>query len=78
MIVHFGHLKNVVKDKKNKRYCKVYTSKVDNILPNVIPYPIANYYITVKFDYGIRGVKTEINNKVLLHVSVSELHISML
>ena len=46
--------------------------------PHVIPYPMANYYITVKFDDGIIGVKTELHHKVLLHVSLSELHIDML
>ena len=39
---------------------------------------IANYYITVKFDVGIRGVKTELLQKVLLHVSVRVLHIYIL
>ena len=36
---------------------------------------MANDYIVVKFDDGIRGVKTEQCLKVLLQVSVHELHI---
>ena len=39
---------------------------------------IKNDYITVKFDDGIREVKTELRHKVLLQVSVHELHIDML
>ena len=46
--------------------------------PYVIQYPISNYYITVKFDSFIRGVKTEIRQNVLLWVSVSELNIDIL
>ena len=45
--------------------------------PHVIPYPIANHYIKFKFDDGIRVAKTEISQKVLLQVSISELHIYM-
>ena len=46
--------------------------------PRVIPYHIVNDYIAVKLDGGIRGVKTELRQKVLLHVSFSELHIDKL
>ena len=43
--------------------------------PHVIQYAITNDYITVKFDDGNGGVKTEIRQEVLLQVSVHELHI---
>ena len=46
--------------------------------PHVIPYPVFNDYITVNFNDGIRGVKTEPLNKVLLQVSFHELHIYMI
>ena len=45
--------------------------------PHVIPYPISNDNTIVNFDDVIRGVKTEIRQKVLLQVSISELHIYM-
>ena len=45
---------------------------------HVIKYPIVNYYITFKFDDGIIVVKTEIHQKVILQVSVCELHIDKL
>ena len=45
--------------------------------PHVIKSPIVNDYITVKFDDGNLGVKTEIRQKVLLHVSVREIHTDM-
>ena len=45
--------------------------------PHVIQSPIANYYITVKFDDGNGGVNTELFQKVLIHVSVCEQHINM-
>ena len=43
-----------------------------------IQYPISNDYITVKFYDGTVGVKTEPLKKVILPVSVCELHIDML
>ena len=43
-----------------------------------IKYPIEKYYITVKCDDIIRVLKTELRQKVLLRVSVQELHIDML
>ena len=43
----------------------------------MIKSPIVNDYITVKFDDGNLGVKTEIRQKVLLHVSVREIHTDM-
>ena len=46
--------------------------------PHIIQYPIENDYIIVKFDYGMRGVKTELHQKVLLQVSVRRLRIGML
>ena len=46
--------------------------------PHVIKYPISNDYITVNCYDGIRGLKTEIRQKVILQVSVRELHIEML
>ena len=46
--------------------------------PHVIPYPVANYDIKFKFDDGIRVAKTEIRQKVLLQVYISEPHIDML
>ena len=39
---------------------------------------IFNYYITVKFDDGNGGLKTELSQKVLLQVYVHELHMDML
>ena len=45
--------------------------------PHVIPYPISNDNTIVNFDDVIRGVKTEIRQKVLLQVSISEQHIYM-
>ena len=45
---------------------------------HVTQYTIEKYYITVKFDYGIRGVKTELRQKVLIQVYVYELHAYML
>ena len=41
----------------------------------MIQYPIENDHIKFKFDYGNGGVKTELCQKVLLRVSVRELHI---
>ena len=38
--------------------------------PRVIQYPIAKDYITVMFDDGNVGVKTEPNQKVIIQVSV--------
>ena len=46
--------------------------------PRVVKYPIENDYITVKFDDVIRVVKNELHQKVILQVSVFELHIYML
>ena len=39
---------------------------------------MANYYITVHFDDVIRGVKTELHQRVFLQVYFRELHIYML
>ena len=44
----------------------------------MIQYPIVNYYITIKFDDGNGGVKTEPNQKVIFQVSFHELNIDML
>ena len=38
--------------------------------PHVIKSPMKNYYITVKFNYGIKGEKTKIRQKEILQVSV--------
>ena len=46
--------------------------------PNVLQYPIANDCIKVKFDNVNGGVKTELNQKVLLQVYGREIHIDML
>ena len=46
--------------------------------PHVILYPVANYYIKFKFDDGIRVAKTEIRQRVILQVSISEAYIDML
>ena len=46
--------------------------------PRLIKYPIGNYYITVKFDDEIRGVNTEVRQKVIFKVSVYELRIDIL
>ena len=46
--------------------------------PCVIQSPIENYYITVKSDDGIIVVQTEIRHKLLLQLSVRELHIEIL
>ena len=67
---------------------KVFT-KIDNSVKSslqkwiiyhthLIQSPIKNYYVTVKFDDGIRIVKIELHHKVLLQVSVHELHINMI
>ena len=45
--------------------------------PHVIKYLISNNYITRKAENGVRGVKTELHQKILLKVSVHELHIDM-
>ena len=45
--------------------------------PHVIPYPVANCYITANFDDGIRLLKTGLNQKMLLQVYVRELYIEM-
>ena len=58
--------------KGRKLFTKIYDSFKSSLQkwiiyhPYVIQYPIANYYITVKFDDGIRAVNTELSNKVLL------------
>ena len=44
----------------------------------MIQYTIANGYIKVKFDDGNGGVKTAQCQKVIIQVSVRELHIDML
>ena len=44
----------------------------------MIQYPIENDYITVEFDDRNGWVKTELRQKVLLQVSVRELHIDIL
>ena len=44
----------------------------------MIQYPIANVYITVKFDDENEGVNTELHHEVLLQVDFHELHIDML
>ena len=46
--------------------------------PRVIQYLIVNYYIAVNFDDGNIGAKNELRQKVLLQVSVRELHIEIL
>ena len=78
MIVRFGHLKNVVNDFKINDTVKYILQKWIIYRPHVNPYHIPNYYITVKFYDGIRGVKTKLRHKVILRVSVSELQIDML
>ena len=45
--------------------------------PRVIQSTISNDYITFKFDDVIIGVNTELRHKVLLQLSVYELHIYM-
>ena len=45
--------------------------------PHVVQSIITNDYITVHFDDGNGRVKTEIRHKVLLQVSLYELHIYM-
>ena len=42
---------------------------------HVIHYTIVNYIITIRLDDGNGGKNTELHNKVLLQVSVYELHI---
>ena len=44
----------------------------------MIQYHIENYYITVKFNDGNGGLKTELRQKVLLQVYVREPHIEIL
>ena len=46
--------------------------------PHLIQFPFANDYITVKFNGLIRVVMIELSQKVLLQISVSELHTDML
>ena len=46
--------------------------------PRLIQPPIKKDYIKVKFNDGIGGENTEIQQKVILQVSVRELHIDML
>ena len=46
--------------------------------PHVIKYPIANDYSTVNFNDGNGGTKTELRQKVLIQVSVRELHVGIL
>ena len=46
--------------------------------PHVIKYPIAKDYIAVKFDDVNEGVETELRQKVILQVSIRELHLNML
>ena len=43
----------------------------------MIQFPIENYYIRVKFDNVLRGVNIELRQKMLLQVSVREVHIYM-
>ena len=43
--------------------------------PHAIQSPISNYYITFKFSDVTIGVNTELRQKVILQVSVRELHI---
>ena len=76
-IVHFGHLKNVVKDLKINDSVEYFLQKWIISHPHVIPFPIANEYIAVKFDYGNGGVKTGLHQKVRLQVSIRELHLVM-
>ena len=46
--------------------------------PHVIQSPIANDYSKVKLAYGNGGANTELSHKLILQVSVCELHIYML
>ena len=70
------------------KFCKGF-SKIDNSVkpflqkwiiyhPHVIQSPIAKYYITIRFDDGVRGVKIKLCQKVILQVSILELHIDMI
>ena len=85
--------RRALKDKKyfsfwsSEKCCKVFSNINDGFnsslwkcliyLPHVIPSPIASDYIKVKFYDGNGVVKTEIRQKVLLHVSVREIHTDM-
>ena len=46
--------------------------------PHVVPYPISNHYIIVKFDGVNGGVKTGLRQKMIFQLSVRELHIDIL
>ena len=67
-------------EKLRKRFSKINDNIKDSLQkcilsnPHVIKSSISNDYITVKFDDGIRGVKTKLCQKVLLQVSSRELH----
>ena len=78
MVVHVCYLQKFVRNLKIND--TVNSSLLKWIISHtyVIPYPISNDYIRVKFDDLIIGVKTEPHQKVLLQVSVRELHIDML
>ena len=69
--------------KRRRQFSKINDSVKSSIQneiishPSVIKSPIEIYYIAVKFDDGIRGVNTELRQKVILQVSFHELHIGM-
>ena len=76
-IVHFCHLHNFVIFSKINDSVKYSLQKWIIYHSHLIKYPIVNDYIAVKFDDGNGGVKTELRHKLLLRVSVCELHIDM-
>ena len=70
--------------KRRKEFSKINDSVKSELQEWIITYihviqtPIENYYITVKFDVVNIVVNTELFQRVLLQVSVRELHIDML
>ena len=71
-----------------EKWCKGFSKINDNVKsslqkwiiyhPHMIQSTIVNYYITVNFYDKNGGVNTELCHKVLLQVSVHELHIEIL
>ena len=69
------------------KHCKIFSKINDSVKsslrkwtishPHVIKSCIENDYIVVKFDDGIRGSNTELRQKVLLQVSVHEVHMDI-